>query len=547
MRPVTLTHIETVGIQEYIFGSNNLRQNVGASESVTRATTEWLARALHAQGIATNVVWNKNAFELKFGAQTIADDTAQAEVIYAGGGNALALFAGDSTQLAKDFTRQLTRQVLGDARGLSLVIESATFDWDDPRASLAQIHQQLRRDLVRRKHARATDTPLTGVSVTAACEFTGLPVVGRDFDGRLVSQVVKHKLRHFEPVVEGEQKFIPADRHHRVLCGIPDDKEFVYDFDQFGEKGKASYIAVVHTDGNCMGKRFQAIAEQYPAQPNNADYIKHLRALSDAVNQKGKAAVQATTQRLLASYQNGKYAGITATPDEDRFPFRLIVFGGDDTTFVTDGRLGLSLAAFFLQKLGEGNLPKPTDDPQQPTGDPLYARAGIAIVKSHFPFSRAYQLAASLAHQAKLRIQELNQDAHLSAFDWHVSTSGVMESLADIRAREYVSQKGNSLLQRPLVLGQPAHWQSWETFAKVMQEFTKPRPEGKWAGRRNKIKALQDALRLDEDGVKQFIANYRIGALPPIDAYPQMATQGWSSEHCGYFDALEACDFFAAL
>ena len=32
MREITLLLVETSGIQEYIFGSNNLAQNIGASE-----------------------------------------------------------------------------------------------------------------------------------------------------------------------------------------------------------------------------------------------------------------------------------------------------------------------------------------------------------------------------------------------------------------------------------------------------------------------------------------------------------------------------------
>lgn len=33
--------VEASGIQEYIFGSNQLAQNIGASELVRRATEDW--------------------------------------------------------------------------------------------------------------------------------------------------------------------------------------------------------------------------------------------------------------------------------------------------------------------------------------------------------------------------------------------------------------------------------------------------------------------------------------------------------------------------
>lgn len=42
MTQSTALLIEASGIQEYIFGSNQLSQNIGASELVTQATTDWL-------------------------------------------------------------------------------------------------------------------------------------------------------------------------------------------------------------------------------------------------------------------------------------------------------------------------------------------------------------------------------------------------------------------------------------------------------------------------------------------------------------------------
>jgi hypothetical protein len=46
MAQVTQVLFEVTGIQKYVFGSNQLSQNIGASELVYRATTEWLGRAL---------------------------------------------------------------------------------------------------------------------------------------------------------------------------------------------------------------------------------------------------------------------------------------------------------------------------------------------------------------------------------------------------------------------------------------------------------------------------------------------------------------------
>ena len=42
MAQYRLVYIDTVSIQEYIFGSNDLKQNIGASELVAQATRDWV-------------------------------------------------------------------------------------------------------------------------------------------------------------------------------------------------------------------------------------------------------------------------------------------------------------------------------------------------------------------------------------------------------------------------------------------------------------------------------------------------------------------------
>lgn len=54
----TLMLIEATGIQEYIFGSNQLAQNIGASELVTRATTDWVIAELNQLGLKHNAIKN---------------------------------------------------------------------------------------------------------------------------------------------------------------------------------------------------------------------------------------------------------------------------------------------------------------------------------------------------------------------------------------------------------------------------------------------------------------------------------------------------------
>ncbi|WP_243684038.1 hypothetical protein [Methanosarcina barkeri] len=57
MAEFTVTVIDTVGIQDYIFGSNNLKQNIGASGLVNFVTHEMVYEELKKIG-KTNIEKN---------------------------------------------------------------------------------------------------------------------------------------------------------------------------------------------------------------------------------------------------------------------------------------------------------------------------------------------------------------------------------------------------------------------------------------------------------------------------------------------------------
>ena len=60
----TLTVLETASIQSYIFNSNELRENIGASHLVYMATTYWVKEALErASGTTHNYVIDLQTLE----------------------------------------------------------------------------------------------------------------------------------------------------------------------------------------------------------------------------------------------------------------------------------------------------------------------------------------------------------------------------------------------------------------------------------------------------------------------------------------------------
>lgn len=552
----TLLLVETSGIQNYVFGSNELLQNIGASELVAQATSKWVVEVLDdlVQG-KHNTHWDRGKHDIVLNPHLVLAPALEAEVIYSGGGNALILFANHD-ELSKEFAKALSMKALREAPGLQLVLKQMLFD--PAKDKLSASHQQLITDLAKRKLARIPSVPLLGLGVTAECVFTGKPAVEWKKDEQPISSEVVAKLAVKDKGIR---------RLNGQLASVDlKDYEFIYDFDHFGTKGESTYLAVIHADGNNMGDRIKAIGKDYPV---NDEYVRKLRGFSDSVKTASSQALQATMKMLLdnivvdAKNNTRKIADRVPIPfvkgKKDsapswRLPFRPIVFGGDDVTFVCEGRLGLTIATKYLHEFSQQKLAD---------GENAYARAGVAVVKSHFPFSRAYELADDLCGSAKMYIKEWEKKkSHgVTALDWHFAVTGLVRPLKEIREREYQVDAGN-LCMRPLCLSDPDDdWRSWQTFKNIMEKFRLPEAEkGHWAGRRNKLKALRVALRNGEAEVRQFLKACG-HKLPDIPQESSMKSDGWQvksagqqvksegeqDRRCGYFDAIEALDFYLPL
>lgn len=546
-----LVIVDTAQIQSYIFGSNRLRENIGASHLVASATGVWALEVVRSVVPHSNVTG-----DLTLDDSEHIDDPGgalDAEVLYSGGGNVVALFR-DNTH-TKAFIRQLSRKVLEHAPGLQLVITLRGFEWSD---SLAEAVQAILAKLAKEKQGRVLSSPLLGLGVTVMCRSTALPAVavtpmigGDPTSTYPASAEPLAKLDVAWPR-DGEQS--DADKRLHRLIPPPEGFDYPSGFDDLGRTfGEQSYIAVVHADGDGMGKRIQHIGEQYLNPGQNRDYITALREFSGAVEQAAKVALGTVVTQLTGRIDSQKglilhnavgkeLARIKLKPEDGKWllPFRPIVFGGDDVTFVADGRLGLSLALEYLEQF------------EQETANSLACRgritacAGIAMVKTHYPFARAYALAEELSKSAKVYRRKFNLEG--SCLDWHFALSGLSGGIEEIRRREYTVADGHLTL-RPVTMGpNPSHSsRSWEVVWSGIKAF-----QGKdWAGRHNKVKALRDALREGPEWVDRFRRKFNEGeGLPAVEVTPSMTNwpeKGWHGDYCGYFDAVELADWFVPL
>jgi hypothetical protein len=326
-------------------------------------------------------------------------------------------------------------------------------------------------------------------------------------------------------------------------CGL----EVPLNFDDFGRaRGEASYLAVVHADGNNMGQRFLAAAD---TTADNRAGLRALRSLSEGVNEAGQRALRRVTEQLIRAWDPKARSLAGEIAVSGFLPFRPLVFGGDDVTFVCDGRLGLTLAVAFLEEFERAGI---ACVPANAELGPVCACAGIAIIKTHYPFARAYALAEGLCRNAKQYVRRETTtpsgEKSFSALDWHFATGGLYGEIGTIRAREFTTPLDTatgSLAMRPLRLHDHGDaWRTWPRFQHVVSEFS----SGSWKDKRNKVIGLREPLRQGPEAVSKYRTAYSLKQLPQLsDQLPSLQETGWYADTCGYFDAIEALDFCLPL
>src|SRR5581483_5544312 len=117
-----LVVVDTTQIQPYIFGSNRLRENVGASYLVDAATRDWALEAVKVAAPGKHNIGPENDLR----EDEWIEHGLDAEVLYSGGGNFVVLFS--ELDKVKAFYSNLSRRALLEAPGLQLVIARQEMD-----------------------------------------------------------------------------------------------------------------------------------------------------------------------------------------------------------------------------------------------------------------------------------------------------------------------------------------------------------------------------------------------------------------------------------
>ena len=266
-----------------------------------------------------------------------------------------------------------------------------------------------------------------------------------------------------------------------------------------------NFIAVVVIDGNRFGMKIQKLIKDICDRNGKLqDATAKLRTFSKRIDE---LAEESLAEAVCETFKND----LNSEPISDLFirkieirpgtkrpkfliPFRPLIIGGDDLTFVCAADSAFDIASQFAQILRL----RSAQEADLFGNQGLSCSIGIAIVKSHFPFRTAHHLAEELLAKAKQKNRECLDEGEFSAIDFSVVTTSSVEELDSRRERELMyplDGKKYCLTGRPYLIEDELCSLSEEYKKEEFFTLTKNAKTLRSCLARNKFKALRQVLR----------------------------------------------------
>lgn len=387
--------LETSGNQRYIFSTNKLRENVGASELTYRIGAEF--------------------------AKNLAKNTDGIRKIIATSGKALVL--ADDETIARNFVKEVTLHALKEMPGLT--INGAICKVKDEN-SAKSLHEAV-GDVHKRLEEIRYQIP------SNLQRFQRIPFVAQCASSNLPANQKKYYKADNKTEVLSNLSFTKRENRD---AGYERIKEKLKGFDLIepDDIEKQDWLAIIHADGNGVGETFLNFYEKANLQGKNGeDYVKKFRNFSNALDECTIAATRSALEEFKESFLENQEKkairrGKPLTTDEKKIPIVPLILGGDDLTIICDGEYAIKFTKDFLREFE--SQAKNHADIKQITE--LGICAGIAIIKPKFPFHQAYELAEQLLQSAK-KTKQISTS--LSAFDYHVLYDSSGTTLEEIREK----------------------------------------------------------------------------------------------------------------
>ncbi|MEN8218463.1 MAG: hypothetical protein ABFS56_19260 [Pseudomonadota bacterium] len=287
--------LETSDIQSYLFATNRLRENVGASRLTYRACTQFVLEAVKHLGGPN--LWSNDREKLRENLATKQPSpNIPIEIIIATAGKALLLVK--DKKVAQTIVSEVTERALREAPGLDICgVISEPFDWDTDKIHLQvkKLHDSFQEIRSSRPYPSAR---FPSLPIATLCANSGLPAQGVDKDGTEISAI-----SHFKQIAT-------SDYHAQQFSNL-------------------SWIAIVHAKVNGIDQIFLEF-DKHIGAGYNRNYLNKLRLFSLTLEKAIEKALIEAINRLSK-------------------PIIPLILGNTELCLICDGQIALELTYLFLK------------------------------------------------------------------------------------------------------------------------------------------------------------------------------------------------------
>lgn len=373
------------GIQDFIFQTNELKDIVGASELVEHICT--------------------SAFD------EFTKDVDGIPVVMAAGNIKYIFKRKEDCEKA---VLLFPKQVMEMAPGVTISQAVVSYE-EETEFGIAVDELEAKLRTQRNRKVQSTTLGLIGMRRSRKTGKPAVVAVGGDY---LDSSIVE-KRKFNKPLSLCENFF-----------GFrPEAKQFSYDIKNMTSQN--DWIAIIHADGNGLGAVVQKVGKN----------IDDFRFFSEELDR----ATRKSAQEAFA-----EISSMNKFSPEKPIPVRPIVLSGDDMTVICRGDIALDLCNEFLKRF-EKNTQTLAPILEKYSvfengNNCLTACAGIAFIKSSYPFYYGYDLAEDLCAKAKKdakRGDVLQKMLAPSCLMFHKVQDSFVVSFEEISRRELTTKNAS--------------------------------------------------------------------------------------------------------
>ncbi len=383
------------GIQDFIFNSNKLKEIIGASELVNQICTE--------------------SFKDLLSPYVEEQDY---RILVQAAGNIKSFIYNE--QLCAKIIKEFPRKVIEMAPGIT--VSQAVVELKEGETFKSQV-DELESCIRMQRNIPKTPTTLgfLGIERNQRTGFSNLQEQNtstyRKSKELYVDESTSSKIKWSGEAHKGLiNKIIDLDNPNNEIW--KDSQKLQYDIDDMTASSN-NWIAIIHADGNGLGQLLQNIGHK----------SDDLRSFSEELDTATCRAAQRAFEDVAEKVKTAKY-----------LPIRPVVLGGDDLSIICRADLAVPFTAAFMkyfeQETAEMRVIKQRK--QEHKIEKLTACAGIAFIKSSFPFHFGYHLAEQLCSEAKKAAKEglSDQASAPSCLMFHKVQDSLVSSYKDIERRD---------------------------------------------------------------------------------------------------------------